>query len=65
MHSKLTLRLDEEVIEHAKAYSRQAGKSLSQVVADYFQQLESPLDFHPLPPVTEGLRGILKPKARS
>ena len=61
MHSKLTLRLDEEVIEHAKAYSRHAGKSVSQVVSDYFLQLEGPPpQFEHLPPITESLRGILK-----
>jgi antitoxin component of RelBE/YafQ-DinJ toxin-antitoxin module len=60
MHSKLTLRLDEEVIEHAKAYSKHAGKSVSQVVNDYFLQLEGPVQYEHLPPITESLRGILK-----
>ncbi|MEN9867938.1 MAG: hypothetical protein RL748_3528 [Pseudomonadota bacterium] len=60
MHSKLTLRLDEEVIEHAKAYSKHAGKSVSQVVTDYFLQLESPTQCEHLPPITESLRGIFK-----
>ncbi len=59
MHSKLTLRLDEEVIEHAKAYSKHAGKSVSQVVSDYFLQLEGPVHYEHLPPITESLRGIL------
>jgi Family of unknown function (DUF6364) len=59
MHSKLTLRLDEEVIEHAKAYSKHAGKSVSQVVSDYFLQLEGPVQLEHLPPITASLRGIL------
>lgn len=60
MQSKLTLRLDEDAIEHAKAYSRHAGKSLSQVVEDFFEQLEAPHEPEPLPPVTHALLGILK-----
>jgi hypothetical protein len=65
MQSKLTLRLDEEVIEHAKIYSKLAGKSLSQVVEDYFVQLETPPDVEslPLPPVTHALLGVLKEPA--
>ena len=33
---KLTLRMDQEQVERAKAYAAQHGKSLSQLVADYF-----------------------------
>ena len=33
MQSKLTLRMDEELIEQAKRYAKEQGKSLSQVVA--------------------------------
>ncbi len=60
MQSKLTLRLDEEAIEHAKAYSRHAGKSLSQVVEDFFEQLEAPHEPQELPPVTHALLGVFK-----
>ncbi len=60
MQSKLTLRLDEDAIEHAKAYSKQAGKSLSQVVEDFFEQLEARHEPELLPPVTHALLGILK-----
>jgi hypothetical protein len=63
MQSKLTLKLDEEIIEHAKAYSKQNGKSLSQVVENYFVQLETPTAFEPLPSTTASLRGILKAKS--
>lgn len=41
MQTKLTLRLDEELIQHAKSYAERTGKSLSQIVADYFALLTS------------------------
>jgi len=41
MHTKLTLRLDDELISKAKEYSAQSGKSVSQLVADYFALIES------------------------
>ena len=37
MHTKLTLRIDEDLIKRAKTYSRQTGKSVSQLVADYLE----------------------------
>lgn len=39
MQSKLTLRLDKALIENAKEYAQDQGKSLSQIVADYFYAL--------------------------
>jgi len=37
VNTKLTLRLDEKTIRGAKAYAHEEGKSVSQVVADYFR----------------------------
>lgn len=37
--TKLTLRLDESIIEQAKRFAQDSGKSLSQVVSDYFQAI--------------------------
>ena len=39
MHTKLTLRMDERLIEGAKQYAAAHGRSLSQMVADYFAVL--------------------------
>ncbi|MDQ7793845.1 MAG: DUF6364 family protein [bacterium] len=36
MHRKLTLRLDEGLIQKIKRISEKSGKSVSQMVADYF-----------------------------
>lgn len=41
MYTKLTLRLDDRLIRRAKRYSDRAGKSVSQLVADYFALIES------------------------
>ena len=61
MHTKLTLRLDDRLIASAKDYAKRVGKSLSQVVAEYFAAITSPdhAPFEPTPTVS-GLRGILK-----
>ncbi len=36
MNTKLTLRLDDELIRSAKRYSAKTGKSVSRLVSDYF-----------------------------
>ncbi len=36
MQTKLTLRLDDRLIRKAKDFASKNGKSLSQVVGDYF-----------------------------
>ena len=60
MATKLTLRMDEELIETAKKTARERGKSVSRLVADYFELLErrSDLDEADLPPITRSLLGI-------
>lgn len=65
MQSKLTLRLDENLIRAAKAYAQEANKSLSQIVADYFSILaaksdESELNRNSLPPITRSLVGSVQ-----
>jgi hypothetical protein len=41
MNTKLTLRLDDQLIRKAKEYSGRSGKSVSQLVADYFSLIET------------------------
>jgi hypothetical protein len=61
MQKKLTLRLDEELIARAKAHAQKTGRSVSQMVGDYFALLESRpgVTRATLPPVVQGLRGLL------
>ena len=49
MKRKLTLSLDPDVIERAKAYAEQRGKSVSQIVGDYFDALTSEGETSPQP----------------
>ena len=39
MNKKLTLSLDEDMIQKAKNYASQTGKSLSSLVEDFFESL--------------------------
>lgn len=63
MQTKLTLRLDDELIDQAKSYAARSGKSVSQVVADYFRLLPLGKDQTGKPtgtPLTNSLRGVLR-----
>ena len=62
MQNKLTLRMDEKLILKAKAFARNTGKSVSQIVADYFLQLEhdEKLERFKFTPIVKSLRGSLK-----
>ena len=62
MQTKLTLRLEEALINQAKAYAKHRGKSVSQIVADYFALLGSgtqPVE-QEVGPITQSLRGALR-----
>jgi hypothetical protein len=53
--------MEPERIWKAKAEARRRGKSVSQMVADYFDSLGAqPLEPAALPPATAALVGILK-----
>lgn len=60
MASKLTLRLDEELIRRAKEHSRRTGRSVSRIVADYFAALGEAPGEAKLPPVVSSLKGALR-----
>lgn len=60
MTSKLTLRLDSELIRQAKEHSRRTGRSVSRMVADYFAALDETPPAEELPPVVRSLKGILR-----
>ena len=61
MQTKLTLRLDDKLIRKAKAHAEQAGKSLSQIVAEYFSLLGRATDgSDELTPIVTKLKGSLR-----
>lgn len=61
MNTKLTLRLDEKLIRQAKEYAKGTGKSVSQIVADYFSLLVSRKgkEVDQLTPTVKHLKGLL------
>ena len=60
MQTKLTLRLEDQLIERAKVYAQRRGTSVSQLVADYFSLLDTERPNEDLAPLTRSLRGALK-----
>jgi hypothetical protein len=63
METKLTLRLDQMVINSAKKYAENNHKSLSKLVEDYFKNLV--YDYTPskkYPPLIEKLSGVISEK---
>lgn len=64
MQTKLTLRLEQRLIRRAKAYARRTGKSVSELVADFFGRLDAPAEEKPLrivaqSPIVQSLVGAL------
>lgn len=60
METKLTLRINEELIHRAKDNARLKGVSLSRMVADYFKTLRAvSLQEPPESPVLSEIMGIL------
>ncbi len=62
MNTKLTLRLDDRLIDRAKRYSERSGKSVSQLVADYFALIDAdePVAGAEITPRVRAMIGSLK-----
>ena len=62
MPTKLTLELDETLVERAEQVARASGRSISDLVADYLMGLAQPSTFDEkaLPPLTRALSGVLE-----
>ena len=58
----LTLHLDEKLVQRATFYSEKRGKSISQMVADYFSLLaeETSQAAYECTPVVRSLKGSLE-----
>lgn len=59
MNTKLTLRLDDKLIDRAKRHSAKSGKSVSQLVSDYFELIDSQDTEIEITPRVRSLRGVL------
>lgn len=62
MNTKLTLTLEKEIIEQAKKYASNKGRSLSEMVENYFRYITDAKieEENQLSPRVKKLRGILK-----
>lgn len=62
MNTKLTLRLDDSLVESAKKYSVKTGKSVSKIVADLFSIIDNEIieNKFEITPTVKTLRGALR-----
>ena len=60
METKLTLKLDQTVIQSVKQYAEKNNRSLSKLVEDYFRNLISENEpSHRYSPLVEELSGVI------
>ena len=62
MNTKLVLDIEEEIITTVKAYAKENGTSLSEIVENYFKLLTNdrkPLESEKLSPAVKKIRGRL------
>ncbi|HVW16399.1 MAG TPA: DUF6364 family protein [Mucilaginibacter sp.] len=61
MTTKLTLTIEDKVIDSAKKYARQKGKSLSDIVENYLKSIATPeITVEQLSPKVARLKGVIK-----
>ena len=64
MSTKLTLTVDKQVIEEAKKYAKEQGRSLSNLIEDYLKLLIEPPslanDEFEYSPIVKSLKGSVK-----
>jgi hypothetical protein len=62
MDTKLTLKLEENIISRAKEYAKEHHQSLSKLVESFFKSLteSSNVKAEKLPPTVKSLAGIMK-----
>ena len=59
MNTKLTLTLEKEIIEQAKLYAKQKGRSLSDLIENYLKSLVGNQDKKKLSPRVKKLLGSI------
>ncbi len=60
MQAKLTLRIEEELINTAKVYSKKSGKSVSKIVADLFKSIQNNNSNNTITQNVSSLKGVIK-----
>lgn len=62
MDSRITLRLDKDIIEQAKEYAREHGTSLSRIIENYLKMVSKPRGRSiEVTPLVKSLSGIAEP----
>jgi hypothetical protein len=68
MYTKLTLNIDQNVIENAKKYAKHQKRSISKLVEEYLSSISSSVNEkigdNSLGPITKELVGIIKIKGK-
>jgi len=59
MDTKLTLKLDGDIIEQAKTYARTKNTSLSKLIESYLALLIEPKDNQGVTPLVKSLSGVI------
>lgn len=59
MDTKLTLKLDNSVIEQAKSYAKKKNTSLSKLIESYLGLLVDPHDSQEVTPLVKSLSGVI------
>jgi hypothetical protein len=64
MYTKLTLNIDQEIVENAKTYAKDTKRSISKLVEEYLSSIsrKNTILNRPLGPITKELAGIIKVK---
>lgn len=61
MTTKLTLTVEKDVIERAKAYAKVSGRSLSELIEQYLETITQENYTQPISPRLKKLIGAVKP----
>ena len=59
MDTKLTLRLNADIIKHAKTYAKKKNTSLSKLIESYLGLLIDPNDKQEVTPLVKSLSGVI------
>jgi len=59
MDTKLTLKLDGDIIEQAKTYAKQKNTSLSKLIESYLGLLIDPKETQDVTPLVKSLSGVI------
>ena len=59
MDTKLTLKLDQEIIEKAKGYAKSRKTSISRLIENFLQKITSEDEKEEITPLVKSLSGII------